>query len=65
MGFRKILQAGEDQWYAFWDAVDRKVPVHGIMDGIDKIAPSFYIFLILILAVIGYAAFGAFSWIVW
>lgn len=38
----------EDKWYATIDKIDEKVPIHGIIDKVDKVFPSFALFLILI-----------------
>lgn len=40
---------GEEKWYSFWDKVNEHVPVYGVIDAVDKVVPSFALFLILII----------------
>lgn len=54
----------EDKWYSIVDAVDQVIPVKGIVEKIDKIFPSFVLFIIVILALllsIGIGLFFLFS----
>jgi hypothetical protein len=50
--FKKLYYKGEDKWYNFLDQIDKKLPVYKIIDPIDKIVPSFVLFLFLILFLI-------------
>ena len=43
----------EDKWYDVLDALDKKqVPVYKIIDPIDKIIPSFLLFILLLLFIL-------------
>ncbi|MDD5163146.1 MAG: carboxypeptidase-like regulatory domain-containing protein [Candidatus ainarchaeum sp.] len=57
-GIKSIYFACEDKWYAFWDKVDGKIPVYGVIEKIDKAIPSFALFLIIIAALIIFASWG-------
>jgi len=39
----------EDKWYGFLDVIAKKIPVYKIIDPIDRIIPSFLLFLFIIL----------------
>jgi len=39
----------EDKWYDALDKIDEKVPVYKVIDPIDKVVPSFVLFLLLVL----------------
>ena len=39
----------EDKWYQLIDKIDSKVPVHGFIDRVDNVFPSFALFLIIII----------------
>ncbi|MDD5148125.1 MAG: hypothetical protein PHH08_01530, partial [Candidatus ainarchaeum sp.] len=58
-GIKNIYYAGEDKWYAFWDRVDSKIPVYGLIEKIDKAIPSFVLFLLVVAAIILFASWGA------
>ncbi len=49
----RIYNAAEDQWYAFFDWLNNYVPVYSLIDPIDKVIPSFVLFILLVLALIG------------
>ncbi|MFH1586974.1 MAG: carboxypeptidase-like regulatory domain-containing protein [Candidatus Diapherotrites archaeon] len=36
----------EDKWYGFLDKINSTIPIYGIIDPIDKIIPSFMLFLL-------------------
>ena len=38
----------EEKWYGFWDKVDSKLPVYGVIDAVDSVIPSFLLFLLII-----------------
>jgi hypothetical protein len=42
----------EDKWYDLLDKIDSKVPVYKIVDPIDKIIPSFIVFLLIVVFLI-------------
>ena len=39
----------EDKWYALLDKINPKIPVYKVVDPIDKVIPSFIVFLLVIL----------------
>jgi hypothetical protein len=55
----------EDKWYALLDKIDSKLPVYKIIDPIDRIVPSFLVFLIIFLLLFFYLfsffIFGTYS----
>ena len=52
MFLKELYYKGEEKWYAFWDKINEHLPVYKIIDKIDAIAPSFLLFLILLLFII-------------
>jgi len=42
----------EDKWYDVLDKIDAKIPVYKIVDPIDKVIPSFIVFLLIIVFLI-------------
>lgn len=38
----------EDKWYAAIDRIDARIPVHGIVDRIDSVVPSFLVFIAIV-----------------
>ncbi|MEK6902433.1 MAG: carboxypeptidase-like regulatory domain-containing protein, partial [archaeon] len=44
-----LLHQIENAWYALLDRIDPIVPIYRIVDPIDKIVPSLYVFVVLIL----------------
>ena len=57
MGLKNLYYAMEDKWYKFWDKIDSKIPVYGIIDRVDSVIPSLMLFLLIIVFVILF--FGA------
>jgi len=55
---KNIYFACEDKWYGFWDKVDSKIPVYGVIEKIDKIIPSFVLFIIIIIALALFFSWG-------
>ncbi len=49
---REIYFNLEDKWYALIDRVDEKVPIHGIVDKVDRIVPSFALFLLIAILIL-------------
>ncbi|MFA5763601.1 MAG: hypothetical protein WC915_02215 [archaeon] len=47
-----IYSSLEDKWYAALDRVNSVVPVYKIVDPVDKVIPSFILFLIIIIGLI-------------
>jgi len=47
-----IYSTLEDKWYDFLDKINEKIPIYKIIDPIDKVVPSFLLFLALILLLI-------------
>ena len=43
-----IYSAIESKWYAALDKIDEKIHIYPIIDQIDKVVPSFVVFLALI-----------------
>lgn len=59
MGLKDIYYAWEDKYYRFLDKLDQSIPVYKIVEPIDRIMPSFVLFLILVLLLIlGTAGFA-------
>lgn len=52
MGLKEIYHSAEDGWYSTLDKIDNTIPVYRIVDPIDKVVPSFALFLIAILALL-------------
>jgi len=42
----------EDKWYSTIDKIDEKIPIHGIIDKIDSVFPSFALFLIILFLIL-------------
>lgn len=42
----------EDKWYSALDKIDSKLPIYKVIDPVDKIIPSFILFLLIILFLI-------------
>ena len=42
----------EDKWYNLLDKIDTKIPIYKIIDPIDKVIPSFVLFLLLVLFIL-------------
>ncbi|MFH1587890.1 MAG: hypothetical protein ABIA76_00955, partial [Candidatus Diapherotrites archaeon] len=63
MGVKEFYYSLEDKWYGFLDGLQEKgIPVYNVIDQIDKIVPSFALFLgILILLFLGISYFVFFS----
>jgi hypothetical protein len=51
----------EDKWYTTLDKIDSIVPVYKIVDPIDKIVPSFILFLIIIFFILFFLGFSFFQ----
>ncbi|MEW6295806.1 MAG: hypothetical protein AB1467_05975 [Candidatus Diapherotrites archaeon] len=61
MGVTDFYYALEDKYYDLMDRIDRVIPIHKIIEPIDKVFPSFILFIIIILLLIGsgiYLALG-------
>lgn len=54
---KKIYFALEDGYYDFMDKVNEHLPVYKIIDPIDKVIPTFILFFLLFLLIIGGIAF--------
>ena len=56
MGFSDKLKGGyfffEDKWYSVLDKINTKAPVYKAIDPIDRVIPSFILFLLLVLFII-------------
>jgi hypothetical protein len=48
---KELYYSLEDKWYATIDRIDSKVPIHGIVDRVDKVVPSFALFLAIIVLI--------------
>src|SRR3989344_1443627 len=55
-----IYETLEGKWYDFLDKVNEIVPVYSIIDPIDKIVPSFVVFLVSIFLIVILAGAGTF-----
>lgn len=53
MGLSDIYYKLEDGWYNFLDKLDEKIPVYNIIDPIDKVFPSFIVFIVIVLLLLG------------
>ena len=60
-GLKEFYFGLEDRWYQAVDKIDSKIPIHGIVDRIDKIVPSFALFLVIVALIILLVAFQLFS----
>ncbi len=49
----EIYHALEDKWYELLDKIDAHVPIYKVIDPIDKIFPSFVLFLLLLVLSFG------------
>jgi len=50
---KNIYFGFEDKWYSIIDKIDEKIPIHGIIDRVDNVIPSFALFLIILVLLIG------------
>jgi hypothetical protein len=50
--FKKIYFFFEDIYYSMIDGINKFIPISKLVDGIDKVFPSFILFLIFIIAII-------------
>ena len=58
---KEIYYSWEDKWYAFLDKLNEKgIPIYKIIDPIDRLVPSFALFIFLILLGIGILAYSFF-----
>ncbi len=48
MGLKEAYYGLEEKWYNFLDKINEKIPVYRLVDKIDKVIPSFLLFLIII-----------------
>ena len=39
----------EDKWYSLLDKIDKHAPIYKVIDPIDRVIPSFVLFLLVIL----------------
>ena len=53
MGLKDFYYLFEDKWYEILDKINEKVPIYKIIDPIDKLFPSFILFVVLILLIFG------------
>jgi hypothetical protein len=53
MGLKEVYLQWEDKWYGLLDKVDAHIPVYKLVDRIDKVVPSFLLFIILIVFIAG------------
>ncbi|PIU21507.1 MAG: hypothetical protein COT15_02080, partial [Candidatus Diapherotrites archaeon CG08_land_8_20_14_0_20_34_12] len=56
MGLKGFYYLFEDKYYEILDAINEKVPIYKIIDPIDKILPSFILFVVLTLLIVGLLA---------
>ena len=49
MGLKDIYYSVEDSWYGFVERLNKVIPVQGLVDRIDRYAPSFILFLFFFL----------------
>ena len=61
MGIKDFYYGLEDKWYALLDKIDAKLPIYKVIEPIDKVIPSFLLFLILILAAVLFLALPLFG----
>ncbi len=47
----------EDKWYSLLDKIDPKTHVYKIIDPIDKVIPSFVLFLLIVLFIFGFSLY--------
>jgi len=56
MGFADKIKATyfffEDKWYSFLDKLNKKIPVYKIIDPVDRVIPSFILFLLAVLFIL-------------
>jgi len=52
MGVTDFYYALEDKYYDLMDRIDKVIPIHKIIEPIDKVFPSFILFIIIILLII-------------
>jgi hypothetical protein len=57
VGLKDIYYAIEDKYYSFLDKVNEYVPIYKIIDPIDEVLPSFVLFIMLFLLLLGALAF--------
>ena len=55
-GIKGVYYSLEDRYYAALDRVNEAVPVYKIIDPIDRVIPSFVLFLLIIIFLLSYAA---------
>ncbi len=56
-GLKDFYYSLEEKWYGFWDKVDTKIPVNGVIDAVDSVIPSFLLFLIVLFLVLVFGVF--------
>ncbi len=57
MGLKEIYFEWENKWYDFLDKANEKIPIYKIIDPVDKIVPSFALFLSIIGILVLWGAF--------
>ncbi|MFA6065368.1 MAG: hypothetical protein WCW44_02100 [archaeon] len=56
-GLKDFYYSLEEKWYGFWDKVDTKIPVNGVIDAVDSVIPSFLLFLIVLFLLLVFGVF--------
>ncbi|MBN2067187.1 MAG: carboxypeptidase regulatory-like domain-containing protein [Candidatus Diapherotrites archaeon] len=56
MGLKDIYTALEDKWYGLLDKIDTHAPVYKLVDEIDKVVPSFLVFIAVVVALAAFFA---------
>lgn len=56
-----IYSRFEDKWYSFLDKVNYKIPIYKLIDPIDRIIPSFLLFLIVLILFFSVGLFFIFN----
>ena len=56
MGLKDIYYYFEEKYYAALDRLDEFIPVNGLVDKIDKVMPSFALFLVLLALLVVFGA---------
>ncbi len=55
--FKEIYYYWEDKYYSFLDKVNESIPIYKVIDPIDRVFPTFVLFFLLIIFLLGFLAF--------
>ncbi|MFH0954738.1 MAG: hypothetical protein V1777_01390 [Candidatus Micrarchaeota archaeon] len=61
LGLRDLYYGLEDGYYAILDKIQRLIPIYSIIDPIDRVFPSFILFILLAILLIGAGVFLIFQ----